>query len=730
MRALSHLTIVVIFVLSVSLPNTTTAQQNNLISILLNKAKISTKAFEYDSAITSLNKVLLLCKSGNYKNEEVTAYDLLSEIHQTNGKLEAMRKYDSIAIPLITKLKDSTLLMNAYNRLGIYNMERGNNKEAEQNFKTILSLGLEKKANTKTAEVYSNLGSLYLALGEKNKASEQFFKSLALYEKNNNDAGIGETYSNISSVFYLNGKTDDAIKYQKKSIEIREKINDKKGLIVTNTNIGQLYILTGNNSLALPHLQRAVSLAEQMNNAKLKAASYSAMAVYNSRVKNFPEALVWQTKAISGFEEIDDKQMLSRLYVSAANLSNATNDSLKAVSFFDKALKLAIRLGNKENVGNVYDKMSSFYLSHKDYEKAHVTYQKYINYKDSIAEKSSDAKIEEIKTRYETEKKDNEINKLSTLKKLNQLQLEKQEALITGNIQEAKNKQAEIELLSKESELKEFKLAQQNEVLEKQALYTKTKEQELLINIKEKKLADREIENQKIIKNLLFAGLASLVLLGFVLFNRFKLKRKIEEQAALLKIRNGISQNLHDEIGSTLTSINILSNISQQAIDKEPSQAKEMIIKIANQSKTIQQNISDIVWSIRPDTDNIESLYTRMREFASQTLEPLEITFTINTDKTVQEKNIPMAARRELLLIYKEAINNIVKHSGAKIVDIKFTCNNKQLCMSISDNGVWKGDSSGTGTKSMKQRAASLGGSFNINNDNNNTEVVTIIPIT
>ena len=215
---------------------------------------------------------------------------------------------------------------------------------------------------------------------------------------------------------------------------------------------------------------------------------------------------------------------------------------------------------------------------------------------------------------------------------------------------------------------------------------------------------------------------AQILLLNEINENKLK-------ELKMQQIRNEISINLHDEIGSTLTSINILSTISEQAMDKEPIQAKEMIQKIAKQSKTIQQNMSDIVWSIRPENEKIENLLVRMREFCGQTLEPLQIKYTISADEDILYKILSMDMRKELLLIFKEAISNTVKHSGANEVIVYFTKNEKELIFTIADNGTWKGANSGTGTKSMQQRAAAIAATLSILNTESGTKVITTVPI-
>ncbi len=211
--------------------------------------------------------------------------------------------------------------------------------------------------------------------------------------------------------------------------------------------------------------------------------------------------------------------------------------------------------------------------------------------------------------------------------------------------------------------------------------------------------------------------------------NKLILDEEMEGRQRLEFIRNDIAKNLHDEIGSTLTSINILSVVSEQAMESEPQHAKEMIHQITTQSKTIQQSMSDIVWSIRPENECIESLSSRIREYAAQTLEPLNINATITLDENIVCQKLPMPYRKEILLICKEAINNVAKHSGASKVSVSLHKNCKTMSLTIMDNGVWKGNNSGTGTKSMKERAMSIGGELNITNSILGTNITAVMPI-
>jgi signal transduction histidine kinase len=205
-------------------------------------------------------------------------------------------------------------------------------------------------------------------------------------------------------------------------------------------------------------------------------------------------------------------------------------------------------------------------------------------------------------------------------------------------------------------------------------------------------------------------------------------KRKLEKE----KLQNRIANDLHDEIGSTLTSINILSNVSQKTIHQSPERTLEMIQQIASQSKFVQQNMSDIVWSIRADSEKIEDLIIRIKEYVAQILEPLEISLVFSINEKITNLSMSIQSRKEILLIMKEAINNIAKHSKCTEVKISFQKEAGNIVISVIDNGKWKqsNSSSGIGLKSMAKRAKDIGGKLEVIHTEQGTQICMQLPIT
>jgi signal transduction histidine kinase/ligand-binding sensor domain-containing protein len=203
------------------------------------------------------------------------------------------------------------------------------------------------------------------------------------------------------------------------------------------------------------------------------------------------------------------------------------------------------------------------------------------------------------------------------------------------------------------------------------------------------------------------------------------LQRSREERLRELeRVRTRIATDLHDDIGSSLTQIVILSEVAQQQINGHDSAMAEPLTKITSVSNELVEAMSDIVWAINPKKDHLSDLVQRMRRFASDIFSACQIHFTFSAPHA--DGNIQLGAnmRRELFLIFKESVNNIARHSGCTEAQIEFYEESGSLHLKLSDNGrgfdvVAAGagvlySKGGNGLMSMKRRAEELYGSFEI----------------
>lgn len=207
----------------------------------------------------------------------------------------------------------------------------------------------------------------------------------------------------------------------------------------------------------------------------------------------------------------------------------------------------------------------------------------------------------------------------------------------------------------------------------------------------------------------LLCGL-SLILVGWNL-NRYRLGRVI----ALERVRARIAADLHDDIGSGLSQISILSEVAQQ--DPSGSGQTDPLKKIAATSRELLDSMSDIVWAINPHRDHMIDLVQRIRYFASEVLTARNIEFQFSATGMETATKINPDLRRHVYLIFKESVNNLVRHSECSKANISLTLDGGILVMKVSDNGVGYDSAAvrdGHGLESMRERAKQMGGSLAI----------------
>jgi len=180
----------------------------------------------------------------------------------------------------------------------------------------------------------------------------------------------------------------------------------------------------------------------------------------------------------------------------------------------------------------------------------------------------------------------------------------------------------------------------------------------------------------------------------------------------LERVRKRIATDLHDDIGSALTQISILSEVVHRRIGTDDSPVAEPLALIADSSRELVDSMSDIVWAINPQKDHLNDLLGRMRRFAADMLTARSIEFQFLTPDAEKDVQLGANIRREVFLIFKESINNLVKHSGCSRVEVRFQIDEETLELTVSDNGNGfdtSAESDGHGLTSMKERAEGLG---------------------
>ena len=185
----------------------------------------------------------------------------------------------------------------------------------------------------------------------------------------------------------------------------------------------------------------------------------------------------------------------------------------------------------------------------------------------------------------------------------------------------------------------------------------------------------------------------------------------------LERVRTRIATDLHDDIGAGLTRVGLLSELALQQLTAREPKAADPMARVAALSRELAESMSDIVWSVNPNRDRLLDLTQRMRRYASDVFTARQIGFQFRAPGPEADRTLEPEIRRQIFLIFKEAVNNIVRHSGCTEASIDFRVENSQLVLRLQDNG--RGfdpaeSGSGNGLRNMHQRARELRGELEV----------------
>ncbi|MEW6366150.1 MAG: two-component regulator propeller domain-containing protein [Acidobacteriota bacterium] len=214
-----------------------------------------------------------------------------------------------------------------------------------------------------------------------------------------------------------------------------------------------------------------------------------------------------------------------------------------------------------------------------------------------------------------------------------------------------------------------------------------------------------------------FLGAVGLLVAGGAYgAHRYRLDRLKE----LLGVRDRIATDLHDEVGSSLARIAVLSEVVQRSLGGTHPESLGLLSSIADNARSLLDSMSDVVWAVDPKMDDMGSLIARIRSFVSDVLDARSVQWEFVTSPGLHRSRIDSDHRHQILLIYKEAINNVLRHTSCSALRLALSEVDGRLEGEICDNGQGfdttdvRPGRGGRGLASMRARAERLGGSLTI----------------
>jgi signal transduction histidine kinase len=194
---------------------------------------------------------------------------------------------------------------------------------------------------------------------------------------------------------------------------------------------------------------------------------------------------------------------------------------------------------------------------------------------------------------------------------------------------------------------------------------------------------------------------------------RYRVGRLLE----LERTRSRIAMDLHDDIGSSLTRISVMTEVAERQAVGDPKGTARHLSAIGDTAREVIDALGDIVWSVDPKHDNLQNVVSRIVQFGQETCEGRNIAFETDLTDSLEAVRLSPENRRDIFLVFKEAINNVVRHSGAGLVRFRVHPTSRGVLLELSDDGSGipaAPERAGHGLESMRARGARAGLSFGV----------------
>ena len=662
---------------------------------VLNVVLLFTICFKAYSRQINSDSLLTALKNLKSDTAKVNALNLLSKELLDKATYDSALIFSNDAKQLSEKLNFQKGIADALTNTGLIQSKMKKYKAALANHTSALKIRTSEKDAAGIRYSYYNIGSCYQWLNLYKEASEYFFKSVKLAEASKDSFLLYKSFGSIAYLLQFLGNLNESIAYQKKAIQYAE--SQKDNFCLATIFLADYYALNNEPDKADSVLRIAYPIAVDLKSDYHLSYYYGIKSESEAQRNNYGNAIL----SLLNSNIIEERLPVSeKLAYNNANIANyilkCDNKQLaiagipsgkkfdESIRYARKSLDMTIPAGIIYMTSANYYHMSVAYKAKGNFEEALRYYEMHTAIKDSVFNAKNVATIQELNLKHQT-----------------------------------KEKEQKIVLLENENKLK----------------------------------ALRE-QNQKQKTNYALAGIAILMLVGAYVFNLY-LKRKklhaqlikshaelkemqqqlilIEREKEAENIRLRISRDIHDDIGHSLTKISLLSDMTASDKQINSPEAIETLGRISDYSRNVNASLSEIVWAVSPKHDSLDSLIVYMRNHIHQFFENTGIRYRINFPDSYENRSINPELKRNIFLVLKESLNNILKYAKAKNVTVDFKIDGDQFELKIKDDGVGFTPlsfgspdsyregvrSGGNGLPNMKYRIEQTGGSFEINSSPN-----------
>jgi ligand-binding sensor domain-containing protein/two-component sensor histidine kinase len=224
--------------------------------------------------------------------------------------------------------------------------------------------------------------------------------------------------------------------------------------------------------------------------------------------------------------------------------------------------------------------------------------------------------------------------------------------------------------------------------------------------------------------------LAILCLISFLIWAIYHIRysNKMQKLAEIERVRINAAQDFHDELGSKLTVISMFTELTKSKLNGHYHEVAPYLDKVSDTAGSLYHSMKDLLWALNPEQDTVQDLFLQLKDFGDELFDQTGVEFkSQGIDTPLQDKAIPMEYKRHILLIFKELMNNSLKHSDCTSVCLTINEAAQNLKITLADNGAGFNSSDeydGDGLKNIYSRANKISGKISVHSNNRGTSVM------
>lgn len=604
---------------------------------------------------------LKTAKNLNYEIGMSDLYLTLGSIFNNSSDYDSALFFQQKALLIFKELNDFDGQASILNNMSILYQKTGEYDRSKQVLDQSLEIRRKQGRQKEIGDVYLNLGNVYYYKGQLDSCIQAFVRALEVYEKEQLPNFQSYALANLAYIYSEElGEPEKAKLYFLKIIRIENQLRSQTTIANAYDGLGGIYKNEEKYDSAIYFYNFCLEVSIRSENKQMASMAYTNLGITHNDLSDYKQAKAFLSKSINIKNEINDKTgLLSVLEALAVTEKGLGNFDL-ADTYLDQAYTLAQEIGNKISQRNILSSQIELNKTQKNYAKTVKLFDEYIALKDSILNIEKVSAIEELKTQYETEKKEQQIA-------LQNLQLSEQDAEL------ARKQILLVAAIFALILIFALTLLQRNRLKKKQQL-----------KLQEVELKAREVE----------------------------ISATISSQE---KERARYARDLHDGFGQMISVLNM--NLKNLEGSPRPDERDKVFENSKNVIDEMYGELKNICFDLMPQTLIKHGLESALNEFSGR-INLAEKVFVELNVFGLQER---LAELQEISLyrISQEWINNILKYSDATKITLQITKDEDEITLLIEDDGIGFDrallvSGKGNGWKNLNTRAKLIKGELEL----------------